>query len=300
MIVKMLVKEGLPEEISWLPLIESGFKVNALSNKRALGLWQFIPSTGYKFGLSRDEYIDERLDPVKATQAAIRYLKKLHRHFGDWSTALAAYNCGENRVLRVIRNQKINYLDNFWDLYEKLPQETANYVPKFLAAIHIVNNLSQYGMENIVLDSPLNFESITVTRITRLEDVAKMAGIEKEILEELNPELRQSVVPGENYILKIPMDKNRILYANIDNILRLNPDAIEFNKHRVRNGETLSLIAMRYGTSIENLMIANNLYHADRIVMGEAIRIPYKISSANRSFSNQEMSELNNLGIGDI
>ena len=113
MIVDMLQKEGLPQELSWLPLVESGFIVSALSDQRALGLWQFIPSTGHKFGLSRDEYIDERLDPEKSTQAAIDYFKELHSHFGDWSTALAAYNCGETRVLRIIRNQKIKYLDIF-------------------------------------------------------------------------------------------------------------------------------------------------------------------------------------------
>ena len=106
MIVDMLQKEGLPQELSWLPLVESGFIVNALSDQRALGLWQFIPSTGHKFGLSRDEYIDERLDPEKSTQAAIDYFKELHSHFGDWSTALAAYNCGENRVLRIITKTK--------------------------------------------------------------------------------------------------------------------------------------------------------------------------------------------------
>jgi membrane-bound lytic murein transglycosylase D len=300
MIVEMLEKEGLPKELSWLPLVESGFVVNALSNRRALGLWQFIPSTGYKFGLGRSEYIDERLDPVKATQAAIRYLKELHRHFGDWTTALAAYNCGENRVLRVIRDQKINYLDNFWDLYQKLPQETANYVPKFLATIHIVNNLPKYGLENIALDSPLRFESVAVTRIVPLDEVAKMAGIEPERLEALNPALRKGVIPGGNYMLKVPPDKKKMLYASIDNILRLNPNVIEFNQHRVRYGETLSIIAIRYGTSVENLMIANHFHQADHIVSGKTIKIPHKINSFKKHFSTREISEHKSAGFGGI
>jgi len=121
-ILKELKKAGLPAELSWLPLIESGYKANALSRARALGLWQFISSTGYKFGLKRDKYIDERLDFEKSTIAATQYLNELHQIFGDWTTALAAYNCGEGKVLRVIRSQNINYLDNFWDLYELLPR----------------------------------------------------------------------------------------------------------------------------------------------------------------------------------
>ena len=117
-IVSALKAAGMPPELSWLPLIESGFKVRALSPARALGMWQFIPSTGYKFGLQRNTWIDERMDPEKSTLAAIAYLKELHGLFGDWTTSLAAYNCGEGRVLRTISTQKVQYLDDFWDLYE--------------------------------------------------------------------------------------------------------------------------------------------------------------------------------------
>ena len=282
MIVDMLQKEGLPQELSWLPLVESGFIVRALSDQRALGLWQFIPSTGHKFGLSRDEHIDERLDPEKSTQAAIDYFKELHSHFGDWSTALAAYNCGENRVLRVIRNQKINYLDNFWDLSDHLPRETARYVPKFLATLHIVNNLEKYGLEEILIDQPLKFESFTVTKESHLNYIAEITGIEEKTLEELNPELRQGIVPGKNYTLKVPQGSRQILFANIDNLLRLNPESVSFQKHAVKSGETLSLIASRYSTSIDNIILANNLQSANHIVCGKTIKIPHEINTSDQ------------------
>ena len=148
-ILKELKKAGIPEEFLWLPLVESFFKINAYSRARALGLWQFIPSTGYKFGLSRDEWVDERMDVQESTKAAIAYLKELHSMFGDWLTVLAAYNCGEGRVLRVISRQNINYMDGFWDLYRQLPNETARYVPRFLATLHIVKNPQKYGFDDL-------------------------------------------------------------------------------------------------------------------------------------------------------
>ena len=277
MIVDLLDAENLPTELSWLPLIESGFKVRALSKMRALGLWQFIPSTGYKFGLSRNRYIDERLDPVKSTQAAVNYLKELHHHFGDWSTVLAAYNCGENRVFRVIQKQKINYLDNFWDLYAHLPQETARYVPKFLATLHIVNNLAKYGLDKISIEPPLKFEPLTVSRKIHLDKAAKITGIDRHMLEDLNPELRQGIVPGGRYALNIPPDSKQKLLTNIDQMLRLNPAYVHFINHRVQSGETLSLIARRYHTSIANIMLVNNLKRANYIVSGKTLKIPQKI-----------------------
>ncbi len=276
LIVEQLKEENLPRELSWLPLIESGFRVKALSKSRALGLWQFIPSTGYRFGLSRNRYIDERMDPEKSTQAAIGYLKELHSHFGDWSTALAAYNCGENRVLKVIQKQKINYLDNFWDLYANLPQETARYVPKFLATLHIVKNLEKYGLDKITIDTPVKFESLTVTEKIHLEKIAKITGIDQKRLEELNPELRQNIVPGGKYPLKIPEGNKQILLANIDQILRLNPASVNFLSHRVQSGENLSLLARRYRTSVANIMLANNLQGADYIISGRTLKIPQK------------------------
>lgn len=275
-IVSALKDAGLPEELSWLPLIESGFKTHALSRSRALGLWQFIPSTGYKFGLQRNKLIDERMDPVKATRAAIDYLKELHSMFGDWSTVLAAYNCGEGRVLRVIRSQNINYLDNFWDLYERLPRETARYVPRFLATLHILNNLEMYGMDQVVIDRPLEFENVIVNKQVSLANVAKAIGNEENALKDLNPELRYKILPGDGYTLRIPPGNAKLLLAQIDDMPISRPPQRAYVYHRVRHGETLSVIARKYRTSVRSIMRANNMRRSNYIVAGKRLKIPQR------------------------
>ncbi|MBW2431823.1 MAG: LysM peptidoglycan-binding domain-containing protein, partial [Deltaproteobacteria bacterium] len=254
--------------------IESGFKTHALSRSRALGLWQFIPSTGYKFGLRRNKFIDERMDPTKSTRAAIDYLKELHGMFGDWSTVLAAYNCGEGRVLRVIRSQNINYLDNFWDLYELLPRETARYVPLFLATLHILNNLENYEMDQVVVDQPLEFETVMVNKQVSLANVAKAIGADEKVLKDLNPELRYKIVPDDSYKLRVPPGHGELLLANIDEIPVSHPPQRAYVYHRVRNGETLSVIARRYRTSVRSIMRANNMRRSNYIVAGKRLKIP--------------------------
>jgi membrane-bound lytic murein transglycosylase D len=275
-IVSALKEAGLPEELSWLPLIESGFKTHALSRSRALGLWQFIPSTGYKFGLQRDKFIDERMDPAKATRAAIDYLKELHSMFGDWSTVLAAYNCGEGRVLRVIRSQNINYLDNFWDLYEKLPRETARYVPRFLATLHVLNNLETYGMDQIIVDPPLEFESVFVNKQVSLKNIAKAIGVKEKALKDLNPELRYKILPGDSYSLRIPSGNAKLLLSQIDDMPVSRPPQRAYVYHRVRQGETLSVIARKYRTSVGRIMRANKMSRSNYIVAGKRLKIPQR------------------------
>ncbi len=285
LILSALKEAGLPPELSWLPLIESGFKVNALSRARALGLWQFIPSTGYKFGLKRDKYIDERIDPVKSTQAAIAYLKELHQIFGDWSTVLAAYNCGEGQVLRVIRNQNINYLDNFWDLYELLPRETARYVPKFMATLHILNNLENYGLDSIAVEAPLEYELVAVSKQVHLRDIAKNIDETENTLRELNPELRYKILPQEKYQLRVPPGKGELLLANLDNMPVSHPPRPAYVYHRVRPGESLSTIARRYQTSVRSIARANNIRNNHLIVAGKKLKIPRRYTTAYRTKS---------------
>jgi len=280
MILDELQKAGLPERISWLPLIESGFLIRALSRARALGLWQFIPSTGYKFGLERNQWIDERMDPVKATRAAIDYLTQLHNIFGDWTTALAAYNCGEGTVLRVIRNQHINYLDNFWDLYVHLPSETARYVPRLMAAMHLIENPEKYGLELPTPDDPIAYEEIPVKKQIQLTALASKIGMESRELIDMNPELRYKVTPDEEYFLKVPVDKTEITVAGLEEMPAWTPPEPQFAYHRVRKGETLSHIARKYRTSVKKIATANNIRRYNRLRIGQRLKIPLRGSSS--------------------
>lgn len=287
-IVEKLREAGLPEELSWLPLVESGFKTNAMSSARALGMWQFIASTGHKYGLARDRYIDERLDPYKSTQAAIDYLKELHEIFGDWKTALAAYNCGAGRVLSVIRSQNINYLDDFWDLYQKLPGETASYVPKFMATLHIVNNKGKYGINDIKVDEPLEFETVEIEKQARLKDIASALKTSEEKLAELNPELRYKVLPEEAYQIRIPAGSKETLLAKIDEIEEQYQSPHNILYHRVRRGETLSEIADKYNTTVKKITWYNNIYREDYIVAGQQIKIPQAGTYASRGKPSEQ------------
>jgi membrane-bound lytic murein transglycosylase D len=266
---------GLPAELAWLPLIESGFKVNALSPARALGLWQFIPSTGYRYNLNRDTYVDERLDPEKATRGAVDYLKELHGMFGDWTTVLAAYNCGEHRVIRTIQSQNINYLDHFWDLYERLPRETARYVPRFLATLHIVQNLQKYGLSDVAIEPPLQYETVTIPRQASLKSIALATGIEEDLLRELNAELRQAILPENGYDLRVPVGEGLLVAAKVDDIPVYRPrSAIAVVRHKVRKGETLETIAKKYRTDTKSIMLANNLRRPSPIAVGTTVRVP--------------------------
>lgn len=275
-ILDALKEAGLPEELSWLPLIESGFKVNALSRARALGLWQFIPSTGYKYGLERDTWVDERLDPEKATAAAIAYLRELHAIFGDWTTVLAAYNCGEGTVLKRIRSQKINYLDDFWDLYEKLPAETARYVPRFLAVLHILNDPGRYGFDLDEKKTPPPYETVTIKKQMQLKEVAKKLECSSDDLRQLNPELRQLVTPATEYTLRVPPGKGEVLLAGLADIPEWSIPKSSYVYHRVRKGETLSLIAAKYHTSTSAIARANHIRVKQIIRVGQRLKIPVR------------------------
>jgi len=277
MIARMLREAGLPEELSWLPLVESGFKTRALSSARALGMWQFISSTGTRYGLNRTRWIDERMDPQKSTAAAIQYLADLHGMFGDWMTALAGYNCGEHRVMSVIRSQENGYLDRFWDLFGALPWETARYVPRFLATVLIVGNPEAYGFELPDLLPPVEYDTVAIARNVRLVDVERALELEQGSIARLNPELRSGITPEGGYALKVPA----AAAAAFDDVLAAIPPYVpppeeSYALHRVRRGETLSVIARRHRTSVSAIVRANHLRSANRIRVGQRLKIPQR------------------------
>jgi membrane-bound lytic murein transglycosylase D len=265
---------GLPEELSWMPMIESWFKVNAFSRARALGLWQFIASTGYLFGLKRDRWIDERMDFEKATDAAIQYLSQLHSMFGDWTTALAAYNCGEVRVQRVIRSQRSEYMDNFWDLYLMLPRETSRFVPRFIATLLIINNPKKYGFNLSEPDQPLEYETVRINHPVKLSALSKALNLENDTLDLLNPELRNKSTPDYEYELRVPTGYGEKVVASLENIPKYIPPEATYRYHYVRRGETVSVIARRYGTSVSAIARANNLGRNYLIRIGQRLKIP--------------------------
>lgn len=302
-ILKYLKEAGLPKELSWLPLVESGFQCNALSSARALGLWQFIPSTGYKFSLKRDRWVDERLDVEKSTKAAIAYLKELHDIFGDWLTCLAAYNCGEGRVLRVISKQHINYLDHFWDLYRQLPNETARYVPRFLATLHIIRDPQKYGMDlNEELDQPIPYEVVQVDKCMRVQDIAQHLNVSKDIMAALNSELKLQLTPDKPYDLRVPGGMGKLVLEGIDSIPKWEPPRTVISRgsgsmlvrHRVKKGESLNGIARRYKTTVSAIMQYNDL-SSKKIMVGKILHVPArgyakKISTAEKESSKKRKS----------
>jgi membrane-bound lytic murein transglycosylase D len=271
---KELRKAGIPEELCWLPVIESWYQPRALSRARALGMWQFIASTGFRYGLSQDRFIDERMDPYKATQAAIKYLDELHSLFGDWTSALAAYNCGEGAVQRVIASQNINYLDNFWDLFQRLPYETARFVPRFIATVAIIRDPAKYGMTLPEPYAPLKFDMAKVNKPTKLSVLAKALGLEASELTNLNPELRQDSTPDREYNLRVPLGLEEKTLQAIAAIPKYVPP--EYQTYIVRSGDTLAAIARKFGTSVQTLIQINGLRSGYLIFPGQTLKLPVR------------------------
>lgn len=273
MIRRVFEEEGLPADLIYVPLIESGFKPNALSRVAARGMWQFMPATGTEFGLRQNWFIDERSDPEKATRAAAKYLKQLHRMFdGDWNLALASYNGGPGRVQRAIRASRKT---DFWDLTETtryLPRETRDYVPMIMAATLIARNPQIYGFEP-PLGHELTYELVHVPNALDLKFLAEWGGVTVEDLRELNPELRRTTTPMGGHKIKVPVGTGAAIERQLASAGSL---YAHFNFHTVKKGETLTTIARRYRISINELRAANDLTVRSRVRASQALMIPQR------------------------
>ncbi len=207
--------EGLPEDLLYVAMIESSFRPSARSGARARGIWQFVPSTGHRFGLKSDRLVDERADPAKATLAAARFWKTLYNEYGDWHLAMAAYNSGEGRVSSAIRKTGI---DDYWQLCSQnaLPRETCNYVPGVIAAGMIARDPVRYGFEVKPADSP-DFDTILVDRPLDLRTLARKSDVDLGELRDLNPELRTTTVPlkKSGYPLMVPSDSRSAIESTL-------------------------------------------------------------------------------------
>jgi membrane-bound lytic murein transglycosylase D len=279
MIQSVFRAEGLPLDLAYVPLIESAFKPTALSRAKAKGVWQFMRNTALENGLKHDWYIDERADPEKATRAAARYLKTLHRMFGgDWHLALASYNGGPGRVQRATRAAGST---DFWRLTAStryLPRETREYVPMILAAIIVARNPAQYGIA-IATEPPMQYETVAVPRAVDLRRVAEWAGTTIDEVQSLNPELRRWTTPlrDPDYEVKVPPGTAALLRARLADAPASELTSLKF--HTVRRGETLVTVARTFGVSRVELAEANHLGPQARLQPGQELLIPRAPSS---------------------
>jgi membrane-bound lytic murein transglycosylase D len=263
----IFAEHGLPADLCYLPIVESGYNTSAYSYARAMGPWQFIASTGKNYGLDRDWWIDERRDFERSTHAAAKYLGTLYGMFGDWYLALAAYNGGEGRVSRTIKSQKTR---DFWRM--RLRKETENYVPLYLAALIIAKDPARFGFQ-VEPEPPIQFDLVSVDKPIELKVVARHLECDLAELQGLNPEILRGVTPPQRsaYTLRVPSGRKEqfeLVYAQIPQSERT-----EWVKHTIRKGETLSSIASKYGTSVTAIRDANRM-RSSRIIAGRSLTVP--------------------------
>jgi membrane-bound lytic murein transglycosylase D len=286
MIRARLARQGLPGDLLYLALIESGFSNSATSRARAVGMWQFMPSTGRQYGLRVDRWVDERRDPVKATDAAARHLDDLRERFGSLYLAAAAYNAGGGKVSKGLRRlgdgpeedaaeEDLTSDSTFFLLYDTryLRRETKDYVPKLIAAAIIAKEPEKYGFPRPAELPPFAYDSIVVPDATGLDVVARLAGTDVAALRDLNPQfLRLITPPGSRAIVRLPVgtgERTTAAYAELPANRR-----VTFKEHVVRSGETLGGIGKRYGVGVTDIRAANRNIAPNRLRIGMTLIIP--------------------------
>lgn len=274
---EILRQEGVPEEMAFLPLVESGFNPRAYSRRRAAGYWQFIPSTGKRYGLKINWWVDERRDPVKSTRAAAAYLRELYGMFDSWSLAMAAYNAGEARIKRALIRTRSN---DYWSLLKTrhIRRETKNYVPKFIAARLIAADPEEYGFTGIEYHEGFAYDEVVLTEPLTLDIIAECVGTTPEEIKELNPELRRWSTPPDvsSYTLRIPPDTREAFLENLSNM----PQDKKFGLwlYTVKKGDTVGRISLRTGVPSGVIMSLNKIGRKALIRVGQKLYLPTKKS----------------------
>ena len=269
---EILKEHQLPQDLAYLSLIESGFSPKARSRAGAVGPWQFMPGTARRMGLKINYYVDERRHPMKSTRAASAYLSKLYKEFGDWHLALAAYNAGERRIARAIRRSKRK---DYWSLARTryLPNETRNYVAKYLAGMIIAKNPEVFGFVGIEYASSWNYEAVKLSHGTSLRAISRISNVPLRTLRDINAELRTSVTPPRNgYHLFLPREEAKkfaVKLAKLAKKYHASP-----NGYRIQPGDTFGAIAQRFGVPLDRLLEMNTHLHPRKLQVGTKILVP--------------------------
>lgn len=287
---KALEEQKLPKGLAYLPVIESAYMTTLTSRAGAHGIWQFMPETAREYGLRVDWWMDERADPERSTRAAAIYLRDLYKMFDDWGLALAAYNCGPGRVRRTLDEAGAT---TFWELLDAglLPKETRGYVPTFYATLLIASDPETYGFT--LGKSPARDEEkrVEIRGPVSLAYLAEAAGVDEEVLQEMNPALRRGVVPPGKATVKVPAKVADTLAARADT-LRQDDAYIKFCTFSMRKGDTIKRLARAIGTKPETILAMNNLGADDRVSTGEAIYLPVRARELSALLAHHDDEEI--------
>jgi peptidoglycan lytic transglycosylase D len=293
-ITEEVERRGMPSEIALLPMVESAFNPGAYSTSRASGIWQFIPSTGKKFGMEQNWWYDGRRDVISATNGALDYLQNLHNMFGDWELALAAYNCGEGAVLRAqAYNRRHGRPTNYASL--KLLKETRNYVPKLMAIKHIVADPTSFGLALQDIPNEPYFAAVATTSHIDVKLAAQLADISVEEFAALNPAHNRPVILQDNndFIL-LPIDKIETFKTNLENY---DKPLVSWQPYKPKKGERLDKLAPRFGLSVENLKSVNGISRRGNISTGQTLLVPVNGEESENAFEvfNMHLAPTDNL-----
>ncbi len=275
MISQKLAEREMPQDLIYLAMIESGMNPKAYSPAHASGMWQFIEETGERYGLEVNRAVDERNDPVKSTDAALTYLGEMHERFGSWYLAAAGYNSGENRVGRIMREEtgsERGHEESYYDIWDRLPRETRDYVPLMIAAARIAKEPAKYGFDAVDFQAPLAFEEVPVNAGTPLSAVAAAARTTVDAIRDLNPQLKLDRTRNDKRsLLRLPEGTRTAFLVNWPSVRQERTFAA--TDYKVRRGDALLTIAKRHGVSVAEIRSENDI-RGSRIVAGQTLRIP--------------------------